>query len=80
MCTGAQAGTDSRFVRAVGVPCFGFSPIRNTPILLHNHDERLRVDEFTTGIEVYMELLRDLGNAPHAPGGCFSGREQQHQP
>ena len=54
---------------AVGVPCFGFSSICNMPILLHDHDE------FTTGIElyvdigVYMELIRDLGNAPHAPGG-----------
>ena len=60
------AGTDSRFVRAIGVPCFGFSPIRNTPILLHDHNERLRVSEFTNGIGVYMELIHDMGNAAHA--------------
>ena len=63
------AGTDSRFVRAMNVPCFGFSPMRNTPILLHDHDERLAVSEFLAGIGVYEELIRDMGNAPDAPAG-----------
>merc|ERR1719427_2137543 len=30
------AATDSRFLRQVGYPAIGFSPIRNTPILLHD--------------------------------------------
>lgn len=33
------AATDSRYFRQIGIPCFGFSPISNTPILLHDHNE-----------------------------------------
>eukprot|EP00604_Paraphysomonas_vestita_P004288 CAMPEP_0174824780 /NCGR_PEP_ID=MMETSP1107-20130205/38014_1 /TAXON_ID=36770 /ORGANISM="Paraphysomonas vestita, Strain GFlagA" /LENGTH=145 /DNA_ID=CAMNT_0016053953 /DNA_START=511 /DNA_END=945 /DNA_ORIENTATION=- len=33
------AATDSRFLRELGIKAFGFSPIRNSPILLHEHDE-----------------------------------------
>jgi aminoacylase len=56
------AATDSRFVRALGIPALGFSPIANTPILLHDHDERLGVDEFLRGIDVYETLIPDLAN------------------
>jgi amidohydrolase/aminoacylase len=31
--------TDSRFVRQLGIPALGFSPMTNTPILLHDHNE-----------------------------------------
>jgi hypothetical protein len=31
--------TDARFVRQMGVPALGFSPMLNTPILLHDHNE-----------------------------------------
>ena len=31
--------TDSRFVRQLGIPALGFSPMSNTPILLHDNDE-----------------------------------------
>ncbi|KAJ8952137.1 hypothetical protein NQ318_018473 [Aromia moschata] len=34
-------GTDSRYVRSLGLPAIGFSPINNTPVLLHDHDEYL---------------------------------------
>ena len=33
------ASTDSRFFRERGIPAFGFSPMANTPILLHDHNE-----------------------------------------
>jgi aminoacylase len=33
------AATDCRFVRHAGIPGFGFSPMANTPILLHDHNE-----------------------------------------
>jgi aminoacylase len=33
------AATDSRFFRQRGIPSFGFSPMSNTPILLHDHNE-----------------------------------------
>lgn len=31
--------TDARFARHLGIPVFGFSPMKNTPILLHDHNE-----------------------------------------
>jgi aminoacylase len=31
--------TDSRFVRQLGIPALGFSPMINTPILLHDNNE-----------------------------------------
>ena len=64
---------------AVGVPCFGFSSIRNMPILLHDHDERLRVDEFTTGIELYVDIgftwssSATSGTRRTRLGGCING-------
>jgi aminoacylase len=33
------ASTDSRYVRTEGIVAFGFSPMANTPILLHDHNE-----------------------------------------
>ena len=33
------ASTDARFFRQLGLPAIGFSPIANTPSLLHGHDE-----------------------------------------
>lgn len=33
------ASTDARFFRELGIPAFGFSPMANTPILLHDHNE-----------------------------------------
>lgn len=31
--------TDARFMRERGIPTLGFSPMKNTPILLHDHNE-----------------------------------------
>lgn len=33
------ASTDARYFRMKGVPAIGFSPMANTPILLHDHNE-----------------------------------------
>lgn len=33
------ASTDARFFRELGLPAIGFSPMANTPILLHDHNE-----------------------------------------
>lgn len=56
------AGTDSRFIRQAGLPAFGFSPMRNSPILLHEHNEYLGKDVFCEGVEVYANLLYRLAN------------------
>jgi len=54
------AGTDSRFLREAGVTAMGFSPIRRTPILLHENDEWLGVDMFRWGADVFETLVGDL--------------------
>lgn len=35
--------TDARFMRQLGIPVLGFSPMTNTPILLHDHNEVILV-------------------------------------
>ena len=57
------AATDSRWVRLMsGAPCLGFSPMRNTPILLHDHDEFLSEEAFLEGIVCYERVLPALFN------------------
>ncbi|XP_076265532.1 aminoacylase-1-like isoform X1 [Rhynchophorus ferrugineus] len=55
-------GTDCRFVRDVGIPAIGFSPINNTPVLLHDHDEYLNKGVFLHGIEIYEKILKAVAN------------------
>ena len=54
------AATDSRFLRALGIKAIGFSPMRNSPILLHEHDEYLDTNVFVEGCAVYEKLLLAL--------------------
>jgi len=56
------AATDSRFIRNLGIPAFGFSPINNTPILLHDHNEFLNENTFVKGIDIYMGIIPNLAN------------------
>ena len=58
----STAGTDSRFIRALGVPAFGFSPMANTPILLHEHNEYIDEGVFLEGVDVYVTLIEALGS------------------
>ncbi|XP_063953236.1 aminoacylase-1-like isoform X2 [Lytechinus pictus] len=60
------AGTDSKYLRALGIPCFGFSPMNNTPILLHDHNEYLNEDIFLHGISIYETIITDIANVPDA--------------
>ncbi|XP_013107891.1 aminoacylase-1 isoform X1 [Stomoxys calcitrans] len=55
-------GTDSRHLRYVGVPAIGFSPMINTPVLLHDHDEFLKADTYLRGIEIYEKLIPAVVN------------------
>ncbi|KAK9680375.1 Peptidase family M20/M25/M40 [Popillia japonica] len=65
-------GTDSRYVRDVGLPAFGFSPMNNTPVLLHDNDEYLNVNTFLKGIEIYYKLIKDIANLEDKTGvWCF---------
>uniref|UniRef100_A0A671YEL4 N-acyl-aliphatic-L-amino acid amidohydrolase n=1 Tax=Sparus aurata TaxID=8175 RepID=A0A671YEL4_SPAAU len=61
------AATDSRFIRAVGIPAIGFSPMNRTPILLHDHNEFLNEQVFLKGISVFERLISALASVPACP-------------
>uniref|UniRef100_A0A2S2PKJ6 N-acyl-aliphatic-L-amino acid amidohydrolase n=1 Tax=Schizaphis graminum TaxID=13262 RepID=A0A2S2PKJ6_SCHGA len=54
--------TDSRYIREIGIPALGFSPINNTPILLHDHDEFLNEKTFLDGIDIYYNIIKSLAS------------------
>ncbi|KPJ18371.1 Aminoacylase-1A [Papilio machaon] len=55
--------TDARFIRRRGIPAIGFSPILNTPLLIHAHNERVHADEFKRQILVMEKVVVALANA-----------------
>mmetsp|Transcript_1052 Transcript_1052/g.1604 ORF Transcript_1052/g.1604 Transcript_1052/m.1604 type:complete len:473 (+) Transcript_1052:19-1437(+) len=55
------AATDSRFLRALGIRALGFSPMRNSEIMLHEDNEYLDESVFLEGIGVYVGLIEALG-------------------
>lgn len=58
------AATDSRYLREMGYPAIGFSPMNNTPVLLHDHNEFLNRDVFLRGIDIYIQIIESLANVP----------------
>ncbi|CAH0407006.1 unnamed protein product [Chilo suppressalis] len=61
-CRIFPGGTDSRYIRRVGIPAIGFSPMNKTPVLLHDHDEFLEASIFLKGIDIYVKLISAIGN------------------
>lgn len=61
-------GTDSRYIRQLGLPAIGFSPMNNTPVLLHDTDEYLGVDTFLRGIEIYRKIIVEVANVEDRTG------------
>ncbi len=57
------AATDSRFLRALGIKALGFSPMRNTKIMLHENDEYLEETCILEGVDIYVQLFGVLANA-----------------
>uniref|UniRef100_A0A2C9LX62 N-acyl-aliphatic-L-amino acid amidohydrolase n=1 Tax=Biomphalaria glabrata TaxID=6526 RepID=A0A2C9LX62_BIOGL len=55
-------GTDSRHFRKAGLNMIGFSPMNNTPVLLHDNDEFLNEQVFLKGIDIYKEVIPALAN------------------
>jgi len=55
-------GTDARYLRVKGISALGFSPMVNTPQLLHEHDEFLNENVFLKGLEIYTQLIPALAN------------------
>ncbi|KAF9168677.1 adenylate cyclase [Actinomortierella ambigua] len=56
------AATDSRYLREVGIPALGVSYLKNTTLLLHDHDERLHEDTFIEGLDFYNSIITRLSN------------------
>ena len=56
------AATDSRYIREVGIPALGFSPMNNTPVLLHDHNEFLNEKVFLKGIPIFMDIITEIAN------------------
>ena len=56
------AGTDSRYLRQLGIPAIGFSPMPNTPVLLHDHNEFLNEEVFLRGIEIFEDIVENVAN------------------
>ncbi|GMH00261.1 hypothetical protein Nepgr_002100 [Nepenthes gracilis] len=54
--------TDARFMRQKGIPTLGFSPMKNTPILCHDHNEFLQDTVYLKGIKVYESILVSLSS------------------
>ncbi|KAK4757150.1 hypothetical protein SAY87_007277 [Trapa incisa] len=52
------ASTDCRYFRLLGLPAIGFSPMANTPILLHDHNEHLDKAEYLKGIKVFESIIK----------------------
>lgn len=50
------------FLFQLGIPAFGFVPIRNTPVRLHGDNECLSVETYLKGIEIYRAILVRIGN------------------
>ncbi|MFQ6630070.1 hypothetical protein Gotur_007850 [Gossypium turneri] len=69
------ASTDSQNFRKLGLPAIGFSPMANTPILLHDHNEFLNQAEYLRGIEVYESIIKAY-TSYIPPGGHGDSRDE----
>uniref|UniRef100_A0A914W117 Aminoacylase-1 n=1 Tax=Plectus sambesii TaxID=2011161 RepID=A0A914W117_9BILA len=56
--------TDSRYLRQLNYKAIGFSPMINTPQLLHDHNEFLNENVFLRGVDIYAKLIPRLANLP----------------
>ena len=48
--------------KQVGIPAIGFSPMNNTPILLHDHDEFLNETVFLRGIDIFVDIVANIAD------------------
>ena len=56
------------------MPAIGFSPMTNTPMLLHEHNESLSVSTFVKGFFVYMSVIDSLASAERQTGEPAAGK------
>lgn len=72
--------TDARFMRQMGIPALGFSPMKNTPILLHDHNEvRQILQVILEYLCIFQVFITDIFVSPYLNftvlrGFCVLGR------
>ena len=71
------AATDSRFLRALGVRALGFSPMRNSEILLHENDEYLDESVFLEGVSLYVGIIERLASQGKEIEVFFPGKLEE---
>lgn len=49
-------------IMQVGIPALGFSPMNNTPTLLHDDNEFLNENTFLRGIDIYYSIIKSMAN------------------
>lgn len=47
----------------LNISAFGFSPLINTEVKMHDHNEYLNAETYLYGIEIYKKIIYNLGNA-----------------
>jgi aminoacylase len=52
----------SVFFLQIGIPALGFSPMNNTPVLLHDHDEFLNEKTFLRGLDIYYNIIKAVAS------------------
>jgi acetylornithine deacetylase/succinyl-diaminopimelate desuccinylase-like protein len=55
--------TDCHFFRDKGIPCFGFMPLRNSPLqsgMVHGIDERITIESLRAGLRGMYEIVYKL--------------------
>ncbi|KAJ1772875.1 adenylate cyclase [Coemansia sp. RSA 353] len=57
------AATDSRYLRRAGVPALGVTPLCNTPILLHDHNEYVLESDVLAATDFYVRVIAAVANA-----------------
>ena len=56
------AGTDASYIREVGIPAYGFSPMNHTPVLLHDTNEFLNETIFLKGIDIFCDVIEEVAS------------------
>lgn len=46
----------------LNIPAIGFMPMPNTRLKVHDHDEYVNADIYLNGINIYEEIIENLGN------------------
>jgi acetylornithine deacetylase/succinyl-diaminopimelate desuccinylase-like protein len=60
--------TDAHYLKKIGIPCYGFTPIKmppdiSFPQLFHGHNERIPVEGFRWGVDVFIKTVREFATA-----------------